>query len=138
MKKVAVRSCLPSMDRIRGTPTSGPYAWWLIGVIRVTDEMSAVSIGASASMSKVRQAAAVTPRGQRTGAGGTALLRRDCAGAGPGGSAGVIGSSKLVVAGQTRDLGGMQPSDQGANSGPAFIPWYETPARWRLPRHGGG
>jgi hypothetical protein len=43
-------------------------------VIRLRAEMSSVSMGASASMSKVRQAAAVTPGGQAIGAGGTALL----------------------------------------------------------------
>jgi hypothetical protein len=36
--------------------------------------MSAVSTAASASMSKVRQAAAVTPGGQGIGPGGTVLL----------------------------------------------------------------
>ena len=43
-------------------------------------EMSSVSMGASASMSKVRQAAAVTPGGQAIGAGGTALLASPAAG----------------------------------------------------------
>jgi hypothetical protein len=38
------------------------------------DDRSAVSTADSASMSKVRQAAALTPAGQVTGAGGVALL----------------------------------------------------------------
>ena len=59
---------------MRGTPTRGPYAWWLIGDIRPMDERSAVSTADSASMSKVRQAAALFPAGHATGAGGVALL----------------------------------------------------------------
>jgi hypothetical protein len=51
-----------------------------MAVIRVMAEMSVVSMGASASMSKVRQAAAVTPGGQAMGAGGTALLASPAAG----------------------------------------------------------
>jgi hypothetical protein len=51
-----------------------------MGVIRLMAEMSSVSMGASASMSKVRQAAAVTPGGQAMGAGGTALLASPAAG----------------------------------------------------------
>ena len=51
-----------------------------MAVIRVMAEMSVVSMGASASMSKVRQAAAFTPGGQPMGAGGTALLASPAAG----------------------------------------------------------
>src|SRR5712691_9832979 len=108
MKKVAFRSCRPSNDKIRGIPTSGPYAWWLIGVILAIDEMSAVSTADSASMSKVRQAAAVTPGGQAIGAGGVALLCRT-----PAARAGQRTSSPspaLVVAGHTRDHQCAQPS----------------------------
>ena len=57
-------------------------------------EMSSVSIGASASMSKVRQAAAVIPAGQAIGAGGTALLASPAAGW--GGSTCVTAAPALV------------------------------------------
>src|SRR2546430_9144666 len=67
-----------------------------MGVIRLMAEMSAVSMGASASMSKVRQAAAVTPGGQAIGAGGTALLASPAAGR--GGSTWVTGGSRAVDA----------------------------------------
>src|SRR5215475_11809946 len=88
MKNVAVTSCASSRARIRGTPTSGPYDWWLMGVIRLMAEISVVSMGASASMSKVRHAAALTPAGQVTGAGAAALLTRSAPVAGSGRAAG--------------------------------------------------
>src|ERR1022692_876399 len=55
-------------------PTSGPYAWWLIGLIRKTELMSAVRTAASASRSNERQAAAVDPDGQVTGPAGPAVV----------------------------------------------------------------
>src|SRR6266516_1135144 len=109
MKNVAVTSCALSRARIRGTPTSGPYDWWLMGVIRLMAEMSAVSMGASASMSKVRQAAAVTPGGHAIGAGGTALLASPEAGW--RGSTWVTGGSSAVVAVRIRiAAGGSHPT----------------------------
>src|SRR5215471_1302430 len=100
MKNVAVMSCALSSARIRGTPTSGPYDWWLMGVIRLMAEMSVVSMGASASMSKVRHAAALTPAGHVTGAGAAALLTRSAPAAGWG-----LARSALVIraSGRARD-----------------------------------
>ena len=75
-----------------------------MAVIRVMAEMSSVSMGASASMSKVRQAAAVTPGGQAIGAGGTALLASPAAGW--GGSTWRHGGSSAVDAVRIRITAG--------------------------------
>src|SRR5215831_1303808 len=157
MKNVAVMSCALSSARIRGTPTSGPYDWWLMGVIRSMAEMSVVSMGASASMSKVRHAAALTPAGQVTGTGAAALLTRSAPVAGSGRAAGPAAArSALVIraSGGARDGTGSAmldtgndpnrdrcgQSDRGVNLRRVLIPWYERrpampprPGAWLRP-----
>src|SRR5262249_16794151 len=103
-------------------------------VIRVMAEMSSVSMGASASMSKVRQAAAVTPGGQAIGAGGTALLAgpgagRGGCGWGGGRRAGAVrrGSRRLqrCRCRENTDHRRSEPSDPGANLPLRLILRYE-------------
>src|SRR5262249_48294585 len=126
MKNVAVTSCALSRARIRGTPTSGPYDWWLMGVIRLMAEMSVVSMGASASMSKVRQGAAGAPPGAGAGGGGggpAAPPRR-----GAGGARAVPGGSRRLQGGRGRentDHRRWEPSDGGANLPRRLILRYE-------------
>src|SRR5665213_623284 len=105
---------------MRGTATSGPYDWWLIGDIRLTEEMSAVSTAASASRSNVRQPAAVYPAGQETGAGGVALLRNSSAELG-----GVIDRLPSCEYGKYVDRTYARPSDPDAGLPPRLIPRYE-------------
>jgi hypothetical protein len=85
--------------------------------------MSAVSTAASASMSKVRHAAARIPVGQETGSGGAALLASPAPGW--GGSTVVIGGSSALVAVTVRVFRRPEPSDLGADFPRCLILRYE-------------
>src|SRR5688500_7812026 len=58
------------MARMRGTPTNGPYDWWLIAPIRPIAAGSIDRATASASRSNVNAPADRYPRGQVTGSAG--------------------------------------------------------------------